>query len=557
MNPTKTHVTLEKLMENTSVEAIKAFQEILRRAVEGGASDVHLKTGLPPVVRIHDELRVLSRKFVANTIDELTDICEGIIPQRLRPEFEAGKEVDMAYMLAGVGRFRLNIYRYRGNIGIVGRHIPFEIRNLQELGLPPVVQKFATSPRGLVLVTGITGSGKSTTVAACLNEWNQVRSGHIVTIEDPIEYVINDRKSIVSQREVGFDTESFAIGLKAALRQDPDVIMIGELRDKETIQTALSAAETGHLVISTLHTKDAIETVNRIIGVFEPEAQREVRLQFASALSCIVSQRLLPRAGPPGEPPRGFVPAVEVLVNTPFVKSCLLDVAKTDQIRTAMEQGHEVYGMQTFDQHLMSLFTRGLITKEMALDNASSPADFDLQLRGISAGNDGQKWTTRQAPNKVVPVTVDTGSSLKLDEASKNSRENEVLLNIPVQTSGKVHNPTPRNLNPANESFASTASGESRKATVTPSLQNTAKANVTQPRIQSAGIGPRPLRTGNPTLGTIPNSLQAQKNPTASSSQKGDEKPEFQKRDPTRITQTLIDLPGESLELDDDFKKNE
>jgi twitching motility protein PilT len=369
--------------------AEEMFGEILRRMVESGSSDLHLKTGLPPVVRLNDELRVLSRKYPSLSLEDLDGICQAVMPKHLRDLYQNGQEVDLSYSIAGLGRFRLNIYRYRGNIGIVARHIPLVIRSLESLGLPSVVQKFAVQPRGLLLITGITGSGKSTSVAACLNEWNQHRSGHIVTIEDPIEYVLADKKSIITQREVGIDTESFAIGLRNALRQDPDVIMIGELRDKETIQTALAAAETGHLVISTLHTKDAIETINRIIGVFEPEAQNEVRLQFSACLSAIVSQRLLAKDTQKNR--AGLVVAAEVLVNTPFVKSCLLDPTKTDQLRQAMEQGLDTYGMQTFDQSLMQLFKRGLISREVAVENATSPSDFDLRLRGIRTQDEG-KW---------------------------------------------------------------------------------------------------------------------------------------------------------------------
>lgn len=483
-------------MKSNPTEALKSFHEILGKMVESGASDLHLKTGLPPVVRIQDELRVLSRKYAPLSFEQLTEMAEGIVPQRLRSDFDHGKEIDLAYTLANVGRFRLNVYRYRGNIGLVARHIPFEVRSLDQLGMPAIVKKLATQPRGLILVTGITGSGKSTTVAACLNEWNQARSGHIVTIEDPIEYVLQDKKSIISQREVGLDTENFASGLKSSLRQDPDVIMIGELRDKETIQAALSAAETGHLVISTLHTKDASETVNRIIGVFEPEAQREVRVQFAAALSGIISQRLLPRSILPGAGPQGFVPAVEVLVNTPFVKSCLLDSAKVGQITQAMEQGFEVYGMQTFDQHLMMLVKGGLISREVALENATSSADFELQLRGIKS-SDGGKWERLSATNVRAPGggagsgsgSADVGSASPAGSGPTSARSNDK----------------------ATSQRAGSERGPGRPIKVSPNDERKKRR--------------------------FPFDNEPDESPTGTA------------------TRTILDLPGETLELDDSYKK--
>ena len=328
----------------------------------------------------------------------------------------------MAYSASGVGRFRLNIYSYRSQVGIAVRFIPFEIRSLESLGLPLVVRQLALLPRGLVLVTGATGSGKSTTLAAMLNECNLMRSGHIVTVEDPVEYLIRDKKSIITQREVGLDTESFASGLKSALRQDPDVIMIGELRDKDTIQTALVAAETGHLVVSTLHTKDALETVNRIIGVFPPEAQREVRLQFSASLAGIVSMRLLPTI--PGEDgkSRGRIPAIEILINTARIRDCLIDPGKTLQIREAIEQGSEMYGMQTFDQHLMLHLKEGRISKETAIANASNPSDFELRLKGIRSSDDAKWGKSQKAPEpRDQELSALTGGVLELDTLFRNS----------------------------------------------------------------------------------------------------------------------------------------
>ncbi len=366
------------------------FQEILKRGVEGGASDIHFKVGLPPIVRVNDELRVLSRKFPPFTADDIQGFCTLLAPSHLQVGLVEGHEIDVAYSIPQVGRFRLNLFRSRGAYAIVARYIPFAIRNLDDLGLPLVLKRLAQQNRGLILVTGNTGSGKSTTLAAIINEWNQNRGGHIITVEDPIEYVFRDKRSIVTQREVGIDTESFGSGLKSALRQDPDVIMIGELRDKETVQTALNAAETGHLVLSTLHTKDALETLNRVLSVFDPSVQREVRIQFASSLIAIVSQRLVPKKD------GTLTAAVEILLNTPRVKSCLLDSTKTDQLIDAMEQGVETYGSQSFDQHLMQLLKTGVIAKEVAVQNASNPGDFELKLRGISTSSDG-RWGRAQS----------------------------------------------------------------------------------------------------------------------------------------------------------------
>ncbi len=363
-------------------EAEVQFQELLKKTVEAGASDLHLKMGIPPVVRIHDELRLLSRQIQPIQVDEMRALVKAIVPERLKPELNAGKEVDMAYSLSGVGRFRINIFRHRGQIGLVGRLIPFEIKTLDELGLPAVVTKLASQSRGLILVTGTAGSGKSTTLASMLNEWNRTRSGHIITIEDPIEYLIRDRKAIITQREVGLDTDSFGSGLRSALRQDPDALMIGEMRDLETIQAALNAAETGHLVLSTLHTKDAVETVNRVVGVFPPEAQSHVRFQLSAALTAVISQRLVPKIGPNGEP-AGLCVACEILVNTPRVQTCLRDPSKTDELREALEQGEETYGMRTFDKSLMLLLEKGMITKDTAVRHASNPANFELKLKGV------------------------------------------------------------------------------------------------------------------------------------------------------------------------------
>ncbi len=365
------------------------FRDLLKKMVEAGASDLHLKTGLPPIARHRGNLRLLSRNLPAVSASQITAVCMDIIPEFLRPQFSEGKEIDLAYGLEGVGRFRLNIFRHRSQVGVIARFIPFEIRSIDDLGLPTILKKVALQPWGLILITGVAGAGKSTTLAAMLNEWNLSRGGHIITIEDPIEFLIRDRKSIVTQREIGIDTENFTTGLKYALRQDPDVIMIGELRDRETTQTALNAAETGHLVLATLHTKDAVETVNRVMGIFPIEAQSQIRTQFSAVLAGIISQRLLPKIAPEGHAEGALVPAVEVMINTGRIRECLSDPVKMELVRDQIEQGAQ-YGMQSFDQSIMELFDKNLISRETALQYASSPTNFELKLRGIRQSS--EKW---------------------------------------------------------------------------------------------------------------------------------------------------------------------
>jgi len=368
-------------MENLKGEEL--FQALLKKAVEEKASDVHLKTGIPPVVRVGGTLRLLTKALVL-TNEMVDSICQNILTGTHREKVRAGKEVDLAYSLPKVGRFRLNIFKHRSQIGIIARFIPFEIKTIDELGLPGAVRSLAQLKRGLVLVTGTAGSGKSTTMAAMIQEWNNSRGGHIITIEDPIEYLIRDRKAIITQREVGLDTENFDSGLKYALRQDPDVIMIGELRDRETIVAALNAAETGHLVFSTLHTRDAKDTVNRIIGVFEPGVQAAVRTQFAASLAGVVSQRLVPYTKEAqAKYGKSNTVACEILINTPRTRSLLMDPTRMDELRKAIEDGGHPYGMQTFDQHLMSLYEAKEISRETALRFSSQPGEFELRLRGI------------------------------------------------------------------------------------------------------------------------------------------------------------------------------
>lgn len=358
---------------------------ILRRAIELEASDVLLKVGAPPGVRLKTDMvampgaPVLTHEMVQAAVDTILDDYH-------RRRFAADLQADLAYESPTLGRFRVNIFRQRGSLSVVIRVIPSRVRSVAELNLPPVVERIAEERRGLVLVTGTTGSGKSTTLAAMIDYINRTRRAHIITIEDPIEYTHADQLSFINQREVGFDAVNFAAALKAALRQNPDVILVGEMRDLETIETAILAAETGHLVMSTLHTLDAPETITRAISVF-PEHQRDqVRLILASVLKGIISQRLIPRADG-----QGMVPAVEVLVSTARVREYIADKEKLRDLREVIAQGHVSYGMQTFDQSLMALYQSGLITREEALKNATNPGDFDLKLRGISSTSD-TRW---------------------------------------------------------------------------------------------------------------------------------------------------------------------
>lgn len=358
------------------------LNDVLKLALRARASDIHIKAGLPPVYRIDGSLKPLPNapRMVSEAVARMAD---GIMNDAQRKKFADTHEVDLAYGVPGLGRFRVNIFSQRGSVSMVFRVIPFKVQSLDELLLPGVLKKIAMEQRGLVLVTGATGSGKSTTLAAMIDHINSQRTCHVVTIEDPIEYLHRDKKSIVNQREVGFDTEGFDVALKSALRQDPDVILVGEMRDYETIETALTAAETGHLVLSTLHTIDAPETINRIVAVFPPYQQRQIRIQLASVLRGVVSQRLVPRADG-----KGRVPAVEVLVSTARTRELVEDKDKTKLLRDTIQQGYVSYGMQTFDQSLMALLKNNLITFEEAMRQASNPDDFKLKMSGISSTSD-------------------------------------------------------------------------------------------------------------------------------------------------------------------------
>ena len=358
------------------------LNDILKAAVRHGASDVHLKAGLLPVFRINGKLVPLKVPEPLKP-EELSAMGAVILTEEQRKKFELVHELDCAYSISGLGRFRVNIFIQRGTIGIVLRIVPVGVLSFEELHLPKVLEKVALENRGLVLCTGTTGCGKSTTLASIIEYINIHRSCHIVTIEDPIEFLLHDRKSIINQRELGVDTVSLAGALRSALRQDPDVILVGEMRDLETIETAIMAAETGHLVLSTLHTLDAAKTINRVVGAFPPYQQKQVRIQMASLLRSVISQRLVPKADG-----KGRVPAIEIMINTARVREYIEDKDKTKKIREAIAQGYVSYGMQTFDQSLMLLYKEGLISLDEALRQASNPDDLALRIRGISSGTD-------------------------------------------------------------------------------------------------------------------------------------------------------------------------
>ena len=364
------------------------IDDLLRMATSFGASDLHLRAGAVPVIRVNGELRQLSGASRLNQ-DETLEMAFSMMSNRQKLHFKDAYEVDIGYGVSGLGRFRVNIFQQRNSIGIVARVISDQIRNFNELGLPPTLKTIADENRGLILVTGTTGSGKSTTLSAIVDYINQNRNSHIVTIEDPIEFLHKDKKSYITQREIDVDTRSFAEALRGSLRQDPDVILVGEMRDLETIETALLAAETGHLVLSTLHTTDASETLTRIITAFPPYQQKSIRIQLAGLLRAVVSQRLMKSAKG-----NSRVPAVEVLVSTPLIRDYILHEDKTSQIRDAIAAGTSQYGMQTFDQSLFYLYQSGLVSLEEALRGSTNPDEFRLRLAGIQS-------TTAQAKEEM------------------------------------------------------------------------------------------------------------------------------------------------------------
>jgi twitching motility protein PilT len=346
----------------------------MRTTVELGGSDLHVKVGSPPMLRVDGELRPLEGAEKLKPEDTKAALESILTDARGKSEFEEVGEVDFAHAIRGLSRFRVNAFRQRGSISIACRAIPFQVKTIDELDLPEVIRKLAEEPRGIILLTGTTGSGKSTTLAAMIDHINSTRPRHVVTLEDPIEYLHADKRSIINQREVGVDTESFARAMRRVLRQDPDVILIGEMRDEETVSTALSAAETGHLVLSTLHTLDATETINRIIDFFPPHHQQQARVMLASTLRAAISQRLVPRADG-----QGRVAAAEIMVSTGRIQDLILNPDETSKIGDVIAEG-AFYGMQTFDQALLGYVMGGLISEEVALETASSPHDFKLML---------------------------------------------------------------------------------------------------------------------------------------------------------------------------------
>jgi len=348
---------------------------LLKIMSDRGSSDLHIKVGSPPAIRLNGKLVILSELPSLNA-DQTRMLAEGMMTAEQVKSFENRHELDFAYAVPSVGRFRVNVFHQRGSVGITMRRVATERSNIDELGLPTIIRKLADEPRGLILVTGTAGSGKTTTLAAMIDHINSSREGHIVTIEDPIEVLHADKKCIVNQREIGVDTESYADALRHVVRQDPDVILIGEMRDHETVAAALTAAEIGNLVLSTLHTIDATETINRIIDFFPPYQHKQVRLQMAATLKGIISMRLIPSLQ------GGLVPAVEVLVMTGTVREYISDPDKTYLIRDAMEEG-EYYGMQTFDQSLVQLYRDQKITLDDAIAMAHNAHDFKIKIRAL------------------------------------------------------------------------------------------------------------------------------------------------------------------------------
>lgn len=352
------------------------LDQILRFAVKHGISDVHLKVNRPPLFRKDGSL-VSQQRTPPVTAEMMERWFRQIASERVQAEYAERHEADLSLSLSGAGRFRINAFSQRSQLAMVFRHIPPRVKSVAELGLPLVLESVAEQRRGLILATGATGSGKSTTLAAMIESINQARACHIVTIEDPIEFVFEERQAVVNQREVGADTLSFPAALRAAMRQDPDVILIGELRDLETVETAIQAAETGHLVLSTLHTVDAMETVSRLVGMFPPFQQDQVRLQLSTILRAVVSQRLVRRHG------GGRVAACEIMIRTEFIRELIADPNRTHELPEAIRQGKVTYGSQTFDQALLELFNDRQVTRDEALTNATNPADLKLQMEGI------------------------------------------------------------------------------------------------------------------------------------------------------------------------------
>ena len=357
------------------------IKKILEEMISQGASDLHLKAGLPPVVRVDGKLRHLS--IERPSPKDLEEVASQILTPSQKERFTKTREVDFAFGVSGLARFRANFYVQRGSIAMVFRHVPVNIKNIDELQLPVVLKELALRKRGLIFVTGTVGSGKSTTLAAMVNEINKTANKNIITVEDPIEFLHHDEKSIINQREIGSDTTSFHEALRHILRQDPDVILVGEIRDALTMEIALMAADTGHLVLSTLHTTDATQTINRVISFFPPHQHQEIRYLLAATLQSVIAQRLIPIASG-----KGRVPAVEVMIVTAAIREYIIDPDKSPLIQQAIREGVSSHGMQSFDQSLMKLLSDGVISMEEALRNSSNPHEFSLRLKGIQSTSD-------------------------------------------------------------------------------------------------------------------------------------------------------------------------
>jgi len=384
------------------------MEKIIKAAVDRGASDLHIKAGDVFRARIDGKLVPLTKQ--ALTPDQTRSIALRLIANEDdRARIDKLQDYDCSWGAPGIGRFRVNILRQRSSFMIVMRVIPFEVPSFDKLNVPPVLKSISDAERGMVLVTGVTGSGKSTTMAAMLNHINQHLNKHIVTLENPIEFLHRDLQSSITQREIGVDTESFRMGLRAALRQDPDVVLIGEMRDTETIDTAMKAAETGHLLISTVHTPDAQSTVLRIIAMFPPEEQDVVRVRLAESLHAVISQRLLPRADG-----KGRVAALEIMIVTPTIRELMLDRDRVGEIREFIAEGREQYGMQTFDQHLEELVTNGTVEYAVALAASTRPSDFQLKMQMFkrpSTASGSQRAV--EPPSAPEPLTGGFGAGME------------------------------------------------------------------------------------------------------------------------------------------------
>ena len=379
------------------------LKQMLVEMLNRKASDLHIRVGIRPHLRVNGLLEQINTDPI--TIEQMDKTVAQILNEKQQERFHRKHEIDLALSVAKLGRFRINLFRQRGTSGIAIRAVNTQVPTFEELHLPDIMKKLVTERRGLIVVTGTTGSGKSTTLASLIEEMNNNRSDNIITIEDPIEYIYRDKKCIIAQREVGGDTETFATALRHAFRQDPDTILIGEVRDLETISIALTAADTGHLVMTSLHTLNVVETITRIISFFPPHQHQQIRLLLAGTLKAIICQRLLRRADSPGR-----VPAVEVMVNSGAIRECIIDPDKTINIPDFIEQGGTQYGMQTFDQSIMKLHKDGLVTFEEAMANATNPDDFDLRLKGITGSSD--RWQDDKGDGASFGSS---GSSGKLD----------------------------------------------------------------------------------------------------------------------------------------------